>query len=605
MSALARDGRPGAGDWDCPASLCWLYSPRMPLQAGLRVASLALLGLTTSCIFDLADPLSSTTTTSTTTTTTSTTTTTTTDPCADAAGGKCCEPGDQIACGSMPGTLTGPCKPGVRTCLPGGNDYGACEGEVTPVIQDCTKDPDTDTDCNGKGCSGDLLWVRHFGGPANETANGVAIDSKGNLLVAGTFDGGLAFGGLQPLTSKGAKDIFLLKLDPDGAPQWARRFGGAEDDDSGALGRGPNVAVDAEDNVILTGTVAGTADLGGDKPAPGVAGDEDAFVLKVGPDGEFMWSKRFTGVDDQKGSGVAVDAQGNVLLTGAMQGTVDFGGGELSSQGGKDLFVVKLDPAGAHLWSRRLGEDGDQQGLSVAVGKAGEVVIAGDLMGTMTFGAGEGVPQLTSANPEKVDILVVKLDKAGKAIWARSFGKGEIGGDTILQRAGGVAVAPSGHVLVTGWFHSSLNLGNYTAMSDGKADVFLVRFEPGGQVNGLIRYGNTLDYQAGWGITSDAAGQILLTGNFTGDVAIGDLTHHGFDMTTDHPDAFVLKLDALLDPVWNKSLVGPDWQVGYGIAADVLGNVVVVGRMNGDITSGVPPIQNQGGDDIVVVKLAP
>ena len=201
----------------------------------------------------------------------------------------------------------------------------------------------------------------------------------------------------------------------------------------------------------------------------------------------------------------------------------------------------------------------------------------------------------------------VKLTAWGqdRALGAQSFGKGELGGDTILQRAGGVAVAASGHVLVTGWFHSSLKLGNSTLMSAGKADVFLVRFEKGGQVNGLIRYGNELDYQAGWGIASDAAGQILLTGNFAGDVAIGSLMHEGFDMTIDHPDTFVVKLNALLDPVWNKSLVGPDWQVGYGIAADALGNVVVVGRTGGDITSLDPVIKNQGGDDIVVLKLAP
>ena len=73
---------------------------------------------------------------------------------------------------------------------------------------------------------------------------------------------------------------------------------------------------------------------------------------------------------------MAVDASGAVTFTGALQGTVDFGGGPLVSAGGADIFVVRLDPAGGHVWSRSFGDLADQAGGSVALDPSGAAAIA-------------------------------------------------------------------------------------------------------------------------------------------------------------------------------------------------------------------------------------
>ena len=449
---------------------------------------------------------------------------------------------------------------------------------------------------------GQVLWAQRFGDASNEIANGVAIDTKGNVLVAGTFDGTLTFGGVV-LESKGSTDIFLVKLDPEGVPLWSRQFGGVESDGDDVRGRGPIVAVDAEDNVILTGTVVGTADLG----LGSVSGvDTDAFVLKVRADGELAWSKRFTAAGFQKAAGVAVDAQGSVLLTGGMEQMVNFGGDDLTSEGGLDLFVVKLSANGDHLWSRRLGDISEQKGVSLAVDPAGNIVIAGALKGTITFSTGDGGPDtLSSASPDHSDVLLMKLEPDGKALWARRFGGAETG--TIQQSAGCVAVTASGGILLTGYFLASLELDeNTTLKSHGDSDVFLVRFDSEGKVIWANAYGNGNDLsgQVGWAIASDAAGQMLVAGSLTGNVEFGSLTHTG-DNTDSKPDAFVLKVDSQHAPVWNRALTGPGVQEGYGIAADPLGNVVMVGVTNSNIKSLDPEIMSRGGDDIIVVKLAP
>lgn len=123
--------------------------------------------------------------------------------------------------------------------------------------------------------------------------------------------------------------------------------------------------------------------------------------------GDHLWSKRFGGPNDQFAGSVAVDGTGNVLLTGAFAGTVDFGGGPLTSAGAYDIFVAKFDSAGNHLWSKRFGDASAQYGQSVAVDPAGNALLTGYFAGTADFGGGP----LTSGGAN--DIFVAKLASVG------------------------------------------------------------------------------------------------------------------------------------------------------------------------------------------------
>jgi hypothetical protein len=164
------------------------------------------------------------------------------------------------------------------------------------------------------------------------------VDGGGNVLVTGSFQGAVDFGG-GPLTSAGSTDIFVAKHSgTDGTHLWARRFGGASFD--GASG----VAVDGAGNVLVTGSFQGTVNLGGGPLTS--AGSTDIFVAKhSGTDGTHLWARRFGGTSSDGGvPDVAVDGAGNVLVTGSFQGTVDFGGGPLTSAGISDIFVLRLRP---------------------------------------------------------------------------------------------------------------------------------------------------------------------------------------------------------------------------------------------------------------------
>ena len=92
---------------------------------------------------------------------------------------------------------------------------------------------------------------------------------------------------------------------------------------------------------------------GGDVTSVGLY---DAFVVKYDAQGGLLWSKQFGSPDGDHVLAVAVDASRNVWVTGYFNGTVSFGGAPLTSAGNADIYIAKYAADGTHLWSKRIEE---------------------------------------------------------------------------------------------------------------------------------------------------------------------------------------------------------------------------------------------------------
>jgi hypothetical protein len=245
--------------------------------------------------------------------------------------------------------------------------------------------------------SGNHQWSKRFGDSSDQFIHGLAVDSSGNTVVAGSLEGSVNFGDpAGSLTSAGSEDVFVAKLSPSGSAIWSKRFGDSSSQDAFAL------AVDEEDAVLLTGSMSGTIDFGAG--AMTSAGGRDVFVARLNQDGSYAWASHFGDALAQTPFAIDADASGNVLITGSFGGAINFGGNTLVSQGASDMFVAKLDAAGKHLSSSRFGDPSDQQGLNGAFDADGNIFLAGVFSGTVDVGLGP----LTSSGGGQ-GILVAKL----------------------------------------------------------------------------------------------------------------------------------------------------------------------------------------------------
>jgi hypothetical protein len=495
-------------------------------------------------------------------------------------GGSVCEPGSVTSCysGPLETAGVGQCKAGTMSCLVDGSGYGPCTGEVLPGPEVCATAADENCQGAAPEC-GAGLWSVRAGDAAAQQANDVAIGPAGEVLVAGFFQGAMDLGG--PQTSAGGFDAFVAKLDPNGQPLWTLPFGNGEAQEA----RG--VAVDGAGNVIVVGSFMGTVDFGGGPLSS--AGGYDVFVLKLDPAGKHVASARYGDAAEQRALDVAVDAGGNVYFTGWAGGNVDFGGGALPPGGGLDFFVASLDGAFKYRFGKRAGDAADQRGYGIAIDPAGRVLVTGSFDGKVDLGGGP----LTTAG--KGDVLVAALDQNGNHLFSKRFGNADD------QSGQGIAAAPDGRIVLTGFFAGSVDFGGGQLVSGGSTDGFVVGFGMTGEHQWSKRFGD-VGAQFGFGVAVDAAGEAFVAGAFqnTIDMGAGPLTSAGsYDVVA-----------AKLGPSGEHR-----WALRYGDALDQRGvtiaaggspeRVLLAGWFQGGIDFGSGSMDSAGGYDLFIAALAP
>ena len=259
--------------------------------------------------------------------------------------------------------------------------------------------------------SGDVEWIKSFGGRYDDTLLHVACDANGNIYVQGHFQDKADFGG-APLVAAGGSDndVVLAKYDTNGDHVWSQRFGNAFNDVAGG------VAVDPAGNVTMVGSFDKSISFGASDDHPSL-GEADAYIARFTTDGKLVWARTFGAEKEDVAWGVAADDAGNTVTTGWFQGSVDFGkGGALASKGNKDVFVIKLDQKGTPLWVDTWGDHDHDQGRGIALDAKGNVVVVGIFRFKLDIAEppidskrDESNPVLAKAPPP--DAFVVKLQR--------------------------------------------------------------------------------------------------------------------------------------------------------------------------------------------------
>lgn len=430
-------------------------------------------------------------------------------------------------------------------------------------------------------------WARHFGWTGNPVRppHQLAVGPLGTIALAQTFPGKIDFGG-DPLVSD-AEDGYLALFDAQGKYLADAHLDASPQMDlAGAIGQ-LRLAMGPEGEVYLAGSFSGELEIGGDTHVAVYGVDAladiiwatyDVLLVKFAPDGAYLWSKRFGDEYSQEAFALAVTPAGNPVIGGPNEGVVDFGGGPLGVGDEKTTgFLAEFTPGGDHVWSRSFGPPYAYPVL-LSIDPAGRISMAGAAAPGADLGGGPLPPVPTEQ-------FIAQFDATGAHRWSRPYLPEH---DLRAMVAGA-----TGAVVVTGMYSPpdpfespDMNLARFAA-----ADGALLWNEKAETV------GDTSS--RGLALTFDLAGNIVVGGNFTDSIDLGDgpLGSGG--------GMFLAGYDPSGALLWQRQFGMPLYYAPEALVRGPEGELVFTGTLTQCADLGFGLMKAFGSEDILLVRLSP
>ena len=446
-----------------------------------------------------------------------------------------------------------------------------------------------------------ILQAGYMGGDQNDAVNGVAVDSQGNLWIAGSS---LSTPPLPPQYAPiqdgvaGGKDAFVAKLVPAGNGKMVLAYwtqlGGTSDDAAMAI------KTDANGFVYVAGSTASI-----DFPRAGAStqnahgGETDAFVAKIRIEDSAMdalWYSQFFGGNGRDvANALALDANGSIYIAGqslsdSLPG-VEGVGLQCCRRGGDEGFVAKFipDASPSLTYATYLGGTSTDAIYAIAVDAEGSILIAGDTSsGDFPVTSGSYQDFMRSAT----DAFLVKIDLRRPGLDALVYGT-YLGGSA-LDSARSMALAENGDVWIAGYTlaldfpvtPNALNTGN-----SGESDAFLTRFRINSpDPSQSLVYSSYLGGRGSdilYGLAAGSGGEVALTGyTYSNDFPLspsgsGPSPLHGAEAFLTHLDTTQPGRSALL---YSVTIGGSNVDSGTAVAFDRAGNLFAAGyTKSGDL----------------------
>lgn len=413
--------------------------------------------------------------------------------------------------------------------------------------------------------AGTLLWNTFLGGGDFEAPRGMARDASGNIYLIGRSNSNW---GAPVNAFSGYQDAFVAKLDSNGNLIWNTFLGGNFFDE------GIGIAVDVSGNIYA----AGWSPASWGSPINGFAGGySDGWVAKLNSSGARLWNTFLGGSGLDWGTGVAVDASGNLYIAGG--GTATWGTPIKSFSGGySDAFMLMLNNGGARMWNTFLGGGGEDDSNDIAIDAGGNLYV----VGRSDAAWGSPVHAYTSGD----DAYAAKLNSGGTRLWNTFMGAAgdDVANDAMVDAAGNLYLAGK----------SASTWGPPVNPIAAGGDAFAAKLNTGG-----VRLWNTFmgggAADEGFGITVDTSGNVYVAGQ-SGATWGPPLTGYAGGAS----DAFVAALRSTGKRVWNTFMGGGGADTGWDVVVDRTRNLYVAGNSPASWGSPIDPFA--AGDDAFLAK---
>lgn len=387
--------------------------------------------------------------------------------------------------------------------------------------------------------TGTVQWMTRLATNTNDSGRSLAIDSSNNICLAGQFTGtsnsiyGQSTSLFSVIPNSGDMDVFIVKYNTNGAPQWTARIISA----GGSLDRGWAVASDSDGNVYATSQVPGVITAYNADGTPFATtltsiGSFEVVLVKYNSSGVIQWITRIASNNDDAGYGISTDSSGNIYITGHFIGSsmiaYNADGSQLATTlpitGDYDAFIAKYNTNGIAQWIARIASGGADKGLGITTDASGNVYATGLCAGS----SGTTISAYSSTTPSTPfattitnvgagDAFVVKFNSSGIVQWLTQIAS------TTQDLGYSIAADASGNVYVGGLKNSgtgSITAYNFdgspfaTTLSNlGGNESFLVKYNTTGTVQWITRVVGTNGIEQTSGVAVDSSGNVYVCGN--------------------------------------------------------------------------------------------
>ena len=422
------------------------------------------------------------------------------------------------------------------------------------------------------------VWAHSGGGKGTDQTSSIATDSAGNLFVTGYYADSAVFSGVSVGSKKG-NHFFLAKYSKDGLLLWIKTSGFAS-----GQSQSTGITIGKDDYLYITGYYFDSLVL--DKTILTSFGNEDVFLAKYDLNGNIQWAASGGGPGYNLTRSISADKiSGNIYITGSFSGTAHFGGKEIKSVGGDDIFFISYNPSGSVLWAKNFGSVKDDAGFGITSSKSGDVALTGSFSDTADFGGKKLVAK------GRTDIFIAKYNSQGDLRWAQQAG------DTAYGDKSAVVMDEAENVYVTGRFY--YDTPGVVPDCDGTGNIYIAKYSKTGVRQWMKCAGNGGE-ESGDAIAIDSSGFIYVTGgyDFTIDFGSGKILNSGLI------DAFIVKFNSDGVVQWTDHAGGKGDDYGTSLALDRTGNIFLGGAFSDTSIFGSFSLISNRLKDAFIAKLA-
>ena len=266
---------------------------------------------------------------------------------------------------------------------------------------------------------------------------------------------------------------------------------------------GKAITTDENGNIYITGSFSDFATFGTYLLTS--SGGEDIFIAKMDASGKWTKAIKAGGRNNDSGNAITIDEKGNTYITGSFTKEAYFGSKHLTANGDNDIFVAKFNSLGYCLWAIKAGGKFSDVGRAITIDGSGNTYITGSFSNEATFG-----PHHITCRG-RTAIFVAKMDSNGKWLWAKQS-----------EGTGGYAISSdnNGNIAILGYFYDNANFGSITLETYKPYDIFVAKMDAFGNwlwATKAGREGNVEEIA----ITTDDTGNSYITGSFYGTATFG------------------------------------------------------------------------------------